>query len=353
MGGSELNDSDAGAILNLIESMSAARGVDDYATIAMAGIAELIPCIDVSYNEMVPAGGRIRWRVPADRGNLLETVAPVFSRLMRQNPLVRHFEETGDTRTLMWSDFVSLEEFADTALYQEMFRQLGVESQMAVTLPTPPGLVVGFAVNRDRAGFSERDRAVLNRLRPHLAHAYRVALLRDHLSAAGGVHDGLGWVGALAGDDGIVKAATDNAGALESVAGIRVTAGDPLPGALRSSFVAGIASYDANHPAVLSPPQRISNEADGVAGWHVPGPDGPHLVFVHTGVDAAVRRLADTGLTRRQIEVALELCEGGTNAVIARRLDIAEGTLRKHLERIYRALGVNDRASAIVHIRGW
>ncbi len=353
MVGGQLDGNDAVAILDLVESMSAANGVDDYATIAMAGIAELVPCIAVSYSEMVPAEGRIRWRVTPGRGDLLEEFAPVFGRLMRQNPLVRHFEETGDTRTLMWSDFASLEELAETALYQEMFRPLGVESQMAVTLPAPPGLVVGFAVNRGRAGFGERDRAVLNRLRPHLAHTYALALLRDHLSTAGNVDDDLGWVGALARADGIVKAVTGNAGALESEAGIRITTGDPLPGALRSSFVAGIASYDPAHPAVRSPPQRISDEADGVAGRHVPGPAGPHLVFVHTGVDAAARRLADTGLTRRQIEVALELCEGGTNAVIARRLDMAEGTLRKHLERIYRTLGVNDRASAIVHIRGW
>ena len=353
MGGSEFNGGDAFAILDLVESMSAARGVDDHATIAMAGIAELVPCIEVCYIEMVPAEGRVRWRVTPDRGDLLEEFAPLFGQLMRQNPLVRRFEEAGDTRTLMWSDFVSPQELAHTALYQQMFRQLGVESQMAVTLPAPPGVVVGFAVNGDRTGFSERDRAVLNRLRPHLAHTYRVALLRDHLSTAGSFDDDLGWIGALAGDDGIVKAVTDNAGAIESVAGIRATAGGPLSGALRSWFVAGITSYDASHPAFQSPPQRVSSEAEGVAGWHVPSPDEPHLVFVLTRVDAAARRLAHTGLTQRQIEVALELCEGGTNAVIARRLDIAEGTLRKHLERIYQALGVSDRASAIAHIRGW
>jgi LuxR family maltose regulon positive regulatory protein len=79
----------------------------------------------------------------------------------------------------------------------------------------------------------------------------------------------------------------------------------------------------------------------------------PHVVIVQTGVDGAARRLAETGLTTRQVEVALHLAEGGTNAVIAKRIGIAEGTLRKHLERIYRALGVTDRATAIAQIRGW
>jgi DNA-binding NarL/FixJ family response regulator len=90
-----------------------------------------------------------------------------------------------------------------------------------------------------------------------------------------------------------------------------------------------------------------------VAGWHVPGPVGPHVVVVQTHVDEMTRRLADAGLTRRQTEVAVELVGGGTNAAIAARLGIAEGTVRKHLEQVFRALGVADRASAIARIRGW
>jgi DNA-binding NarL/FixJ family response regulator len=77
------------------------------------------------------------------------------------------------------------------------------------------------------------------------------------------------------------------------------------------------------------------------------------VVVVQTHVDAAARRLADAGLSRRESDVAAQLAEGGTNAAIAKRLGIAEGTVRKHLERIYRALDVTDRASAIARIRGW
>ncbi|HEC11623.1 MAG TPA: LuxR family transcriptional regulator [Acidimicrobiales bacterium] len=353
MDGFEIDGHDAVAVLDVIESISGASGVHEYVTSALTGIAELISCIDVSYNEMVPSEGRVRWEVSPDPGGRRHEFAPVFSRLMRQNPLVRYFEETGDTRVMMWSDLASPEELARTALYQEMFRPLGVESQMAVTLPTPPGVVVGFAVNGDARGFNERDRAVLNRLRPHLAHAYQAAFLREGLSSADSAAGDPGWVGVLAGGDGIVEAATDNSETLEAVTGISFRCGDPLPGEVRESFVAGVASYDPAEPAVLSRPRRISDEADGVAAWHVPGPNGPHSVFIHSRVDQAARRLADVGLTRRQAEVALELCRGGTNAAIARRLGVAEGTLRKHLETIYRVLDVSDRASAIVRIRGF
>jgi DNA-binding NarL/FixJ family response regulator len=48
---------------------------------------------------------------------------------------------------------------------------------------------------------------------------------------------------------------------------------------------------------------------------------------------------------RRQL---LELVAAGyTNAQIARRLDIAEGTVRKHLENIYRRLQVPSRTAAV------
>jgi DNA-binding CsgD family transcriptional regulator len=273
--------------------------------------------------------------------------APVFSRLMRQNPLVRHFEDTADTRAMMWSDFMSPAELEATDLWQEMFRPLGIHAQMALVVPTPPGIVVGFAVNGDERGFTERDRAVFNTLRPHLAHLYRSIQLREEAK------EKPGWTGALADGNGVVRAVTANADDLENATGVNLEEGEPLPDAIHGPFRDGVNGYDPSQPAVLSRATRLSEEADGVAGWHVPGPVGPHVVLVQTQVDAIARRLSEAGLTSRQAEVAVQLAEGGTDAAIAKRLGIAEGTLRKHLERIYRALDVNDRASAIARIRGW
>lgn len=353
MHGAHLEEGDLFDVLDLVAAISATTSTEAYVEVAMTGLYELISCIDVSYNEAVPSEGRVAWAAFPDPGPKMAEFAPVFERLMRQNPLIKHFEATGDTRAMKWSDFIPLEQFAKTPLFREMFGPLGISSQMAVTLPTPPGIVVGFAVNADGRGFDERDRAILNTLRPHLAHAYRSIQLHDELSATRSALRKRGWTGALANADGIVEAVTENADALESETGIEVQEGEPLPSGLRPHFRSGIAAYRPSEPAVISPPTRLSDEADGVAGWHVPGPVAPHVVMLQTGVDVAARRLDDAGLTKRQVEVALRLAEGGTNASIARRLGIAEGTLRKHLERIYRALDVTDRATAIARIRGW
>ncbi|MEM7275292.1 MAG: LuxR C-terminal-related transcriptional regulator [Actinomycetota bacterium] len=357
----QLDRDELAAILRVVADLGTARTVDDFARVAMEGLAELIPCIDVSYNEMNLGAGRVRWLVsPAKDVDLLAGYASVFERSMDQNPLVAHFARTGDTRSLMWSDFATLDEIRRTTLHREMFRHLGVDSQMAVTLPAPAGVVVGFAVNGDAAGFVERDRAVMNTLRPHLAHAYQAAMLRAELRAelpADLDPDAAGpagrVVGALADADGVVGAVTGGAADLAGQTGIELAEGAPLPPAIRPGLRAAAAGYDPDTPAVRSTPSRISDEAEGVTTWHVPGPVAPHLVVVERGVDRAAGRLRDAGLSPRQVEVALRLSEGGTNAAIAARLGIAEGTVRKHLERIYRALDVTDRASAIVRIRGW
>lgn len=347
-----LSDRDAGAVLSLVGEINRAETVDEYADVTMQGMVELIPCIDASYNEMNLSARRISFRAFPDPGDLLEHFQPVFARLMHQNPLVQHFHESGDTRAMMWSDFMTVDEIRNTELHREMFQSLGVDSQMAVTLPAPPGVVVGFAVNTGPDGFTERDRTVFNTLRPHLGHAYRVIQLRDELSTAQSELRSRGWTGVLADERGTVQAVTDDADELESNTGISLSNGEPLPEPLNTVFTGGVSAYRSSQPAVRSRPVRLSEEADGVAAWHVPGPVAPHIAMVKTGVDTAGRRLREAGLSPREIEVATELTEGGTNAAIANRLGIAEGTVRKHLERIYRALGVADRASAIATILG-
>ena len=52
-------------------------------------------------------------------------------------------------------------------------------------------------------------------------------------------------------------------------------------------------------------------------------------------------------LTPREAEVLSSLSAGSTAQAIARSLDVSPGTVRKHLERVYRKLGVQDRLSAV------
>jgi DNA-binding CsgD family transcriptional regulator len=71
----------------------------------------------------------------------------------------------------------------------------------------------------------------------------------------------------------------------------------------------------------------------------------PHLHQAY--LDAERRRHPVRELTARQWQLMDMVAAGYTNANIARRLGVSEGTVRKHLENIYRRLQVSSRAAAI------
>jgi DNA-binding NarL/FixJ family response regulator len=83
-------------------------------------------------------------------------------------------------------------------------------------------------------------------------------------------------------------------------------------------------------------------------------PAGPTAVARRTAVGAGVapasspHGLPDT-LTRRELEVLGLMADGCTNAVIAKRLMIADGTAKKHVVRVLRKLGATNRAEAVGH----
>lgn len=53
-------------------------------------------------------------------------------------------------------------------------------------------------------------------------------------------------------------------------------------------------------------------------------------------------------LTPRQIEVLIYLCEGKSNKLIARELDMSENTVRVHVSAILAALGAVNRSEAML-----
>jgi two-component system nitrate/nitrite response regulator NarL len=53
-------------------------------------------------------------------------------------------------------------------------------------------------------------------------------------------------------------------------------------------------------------------------------------------------------LTTRERQIVLVLSEGVTNREIARRLRLAEGTVKVHLHHIYRKLGIANRTALAV-----
>lgn len=71
----------------------------------------------------------------------------------------------------------------------------------------------------------------------------------------------------------------------------------------------------------------------------------PPLALQHAAQRAARHTLPP--LSERQGAVLQRLLQGKSNKLIARELDIAEGTVKAHLSAVYMALGVNSRSQAM------
>ena len=83
-------------------------------------------------------------------------------------------DRTGDVRSVTTvSDFYSARQWHSTAMYSEMFRPYGFEHELLLCLPAGHLRTVRLLLCRGPGSdFSERDRALLALLRPHLHQAY-------------------------------------------------------------------------------------------------------------------------------------------------------------------------------------
>ena len=74
----------------------------------------------------------------------------------------------------------------------------------------------------------------------------------------------------------------------------------------------------------------------------------PHLTSIRDRIESD--RHGAALLTTRQLELLRAVARGDSNRQIARHLGITEGTVRKHLEHIYRRLGVQSRTQAVARV---
>jgi DNA-binding CsgD family transcriptional regulator len=97
-------------------------------------------------------------------------------------------DRTGDLRSIVKiTDFYSARQWHSTGMYTDVYRPQGVEHELQLFLPDPAGLTAGpgrtlrLSFFRGTGpDFSERDRAVLMLLRPHLHQAYLDAERHRH-----------------------------------------------------------------------------------------------------------------------------------------------------------------------------
>lgn len=142
----------------------------------------------------VPADWSALHELPADLPRTVSLTEPAvpaelhlaFARYGLENPLVAYYLRTRDGRATRFSDLVTRRELHRLSLYREVYRLLGVEYQIAFTLPSASQRVLGVALSRGTRNFSASERDLLNLARPYLIQAYRNALAHTALASGAG-----------------------------------------------------------------------------------------------------------------------------------------------------------------------
>ena len=107
--------------------------------------------------------------------------------LVKDHPVCRAHER-GDFRTLKLSDFLTQRQLHHTPLYNDWFRPYGVEHELELAIPSPQWHTRTFIWDRRGKGsrdFSERDRLVLDLVKPHLTRLWENAAAKTRAVANG------------------------------------------------------------------------------------------------------------------------------------------------------------------------
>jgi DNA-binding CsgD family transcriptional regulator len=150
----------------------------------LSDLADLIPCDFVSLFGLDSARQE-QWLgqdIPAFDGDACGEAGPeaFWNDCFWSSEPCSYPDRTGDLRSITKdSDFYSARQWHSTGMYRDTIHPFGTEHQLTLCLPAGPGRITGLGQTvrlifhrGPSPDFSERDRAILTLLRPHLHQAY-------------------------------------------------------------------------------------------------------------------------------------------------------------------------------------
>jgi DNA-binding CsgD family transcriptional regulator len=328
-------------LLELVGEAFGFEDLDEFRPGILEVLNRAVPSPWVSYNEVgLDPRRTISIVVPPAPDELFE----VFARLSHENPILAEYRRTGDGRPRRISDLIDRASYRRLDLYRDCYRLMGVESQIAFTLPARRPLVLGIALSRGEEDFSNAEAELLALARPYLIQAYRNAELSSARAAAlRAAESGLETLGrhvVVLDRQSRIEFATDTARRWlgQSDAGRAV-----LPAEIRDWIADQRGQWAASEPLVL----RVGGSQVLVRLLPRRGDDLRDVLLVEGGSgELTVPALRGLGLTARQAEMLRWVALGYSVASAAAHMGIARRTADKHLQHVYAKLGVPSLAEA-------
>ncbi len=338
-------------LLCCITSIHAHGDLDDFPARTLRAIMELLSADCAGYNEISLRPQKLlRSAFLGDTYTSGQLQA--FERHIHEHPLIDYTYRHPGCRALRISDFLTRKKFHDIGLYNEFFKQVGVEHQLAVAIASQPGMVVGIALNRRRGDFSETQRAMLDLLQPHIQQAHRtaqlIAKLRRQSEQAGETLERSGIGSITARLDGRIESASAEARRLlEAYYPAGNQPGNRLPSQLGDYLHRAAETLAGGCDPCLPLVEYRS------ARWLIvrmsPGRDDTVLLLLREhSVAGYALQLQALDLTPRQAEVMAWLAQGKTDLEIGCLLKVSPRTVEKHVENILHTLGLESRIAAVV-----
>jgi DNA-binding CsgD family transcriptional regulator len=362
-----LPSADLAKLNQSIQQIYTLHDLDTFGVAALAIVDRLVPSDDFPlFNLTNVRTGQI-WLTYLPNVNpiapkLIQILTQVLSKDRHKHPIAENMPQTFHGAHKV-SDFITSAQLHQReGLYQQFLKPLAVEDQMLLFLAdvNPGGwtelaqanaTLTGFIINRSTCNFTERDRTILNLLRPHLSQAYANAQQYQQLQQQKDrLQQSLNHLGAIVLERDLeIESITPQAIIWLETYFEKPTCTRQLPDYLRSWVKYQI--------ACLKQPANVQNAclpfSSQQAGRKltirlaIEPIENQYLLLLEEQTLSSLQSLTLLGLSQRETEVLVTIVQGKDNKTIATQLGVHPSTIRKHLEHIYRKLGVTSRAEAI------
>ena len=172
----ELRGRDLRQVLEFVETAWAAAGERPFTAETLAALVELVPADLIDYCDL----DRVR-RCALDYVEVAPSADDdweLFWRIADEHPLCHHQQAYTDFSATRLSDVISRPRLVNSRVYAEWFRPTGIAAELEVGIAPSRIRTRNFILDRTHGDFSDRDRAVLEAVRPHLCRIYEMTELR-------------------------------------------------------------------------------------------------------------------------------------------------------------------------------
>ena len=169
-----LNHGELQRLQKFLQETSVPCDLTVFAERTLPAINELVRGDVVCHAEADPTASKLVSQTLYAAGGNTAGCGGDFEASMWEHPVFMHWATSGNTAAARTSDFVNRQQWHRSNLYQTVYKQWRCEDSLAIGLPAPPGLLACFCIERGKP-FTERERTLMEIVRPHLANSYRNA----------------------------------------------------------------------------------------------------------------------------------------------------------------------------------